>query len=79
MRMRLIAGKYGIIASPSCLPGSVKPRISADIYYRLPNLRAVYVHFTGSIRNFMKGGRKDTVYGWRLALYKLSKASFKDW
>ena len=27
----------------------------------------------------MKGGGTDTVYGWRLALYKLSKASFKDW
>ena len=32
-------------------PNSVNCRLSADIHYRPPNLREVYVPFTGNIRN----------------------------
>ena len=35
---------------------SVSCRLSANIYYRPPNLRTVYGCFTGNIWNSMKGG-----------------------
>ena len=43
---------------------NVKPRISADISYRLPNLRAVYVHFTGSSCTELYEGRQNRYSLW---------------
>ena len=58
---------------------SVNSRLSADIYYRPPNLREVYVPFTGNIRNPTKGGQSSHSLWNEDRSLKLSEAIFMNW
>ena len=58
---------------------SVNSRLSADIYYRPPNLREVYVPFTENIRNPTKGGQSSHSLWNEDRSSKLSEAIFMNW
>ena len=72
--------KVGVQASILCQGQiSVKPRLSADIYYRPPNLRVVYARSTENIRDTMKGGQSSHSLWTKTRTSKLTKAIFMDW